>query len=77
MAAPTSAVQILQKILANGAPSTHGLKHAYKAAVVCALKHLLTLSLGLESRGGVSLDARVRPLIPNPRYNRHAWNKVS
>ncbi len=28
MAAPTSAVQKLQKILANGEPSTDGLKHA-------------------------------------------------
>jgi hypothetical protein len=30
MAAPTSAVQELQKILANGVPSTHGLKTPQK-----------------------------------------------
>ena len=29
MAAPTSAVQKLQKILANGEPSTHGLKRLF------------------------------------------------
>jgi hypothetical protein len=28
MAAPTNAVQKLQKILANGEPSTHGLQYA-------------------------------------------------
>jgi DNA-damage-inducible protein J len=62
MAAPTSAVQILQKILANGAPSTHGL----------SLSDAVRLMMIRIAREGA---LPFEPLIPNKETIR-AINEV-
>ena len=56
MAAPTSTVQKLQKILANAEPSTHGLKQRYARRSSVDVAKNFCLDQGLP--GAVAVDPR-------------------
>jgi hypothetical protein len=57
MAAPTSAVQILQKIFANGAPSTHGLIRLFHAPDTIPHLSSQQISLSMDSAARVAPES--------------------